>query len=364
MRLHDHSASDYNPAPAHGFEDQPTGADVILDPALIRKHFPYLSEKTVAVVHPRRCGWFSAQQLGMYLLERAKERGARLIAGRVNGVDVAGGRVQSVRVSGEAGARSISTRCFVNAAGPFLKDVGRMIEVDLPVFSERHIKVAFNDHLDIVSREAPLLIWTDPVVLPWSDEERAVLAQSDEDRRLLEEFPSGVHGRPEGGAGSHTLLILWTYDMDPVEPTFPITFDPQYPEIALRGMARMIPGLNAYFGKMPKFFADGGYYTKTRENRFLAGPLPVEGAYVIGAFSGYGLMAACGAGELLAAHLTGSPLPTTRRHSRWRDTQTRTIRNCWRIGEPRGSCRPHTITGSSYTPNTLRSTSVISCKVA
>jgi glycine/D-amino acid oxidase-like deaminating enzyme len=97
--------------------------------------------------------------------------------------------------------------------------------------------------------------------------------------------------------------------MDPVEPTFPITFDPQYPEIALRGMARMIPGLSAYFGKMPKFFADGGYYTKTRENRFLAGPLPVEGAYMIGAFSGYGLMAACGAGELLAAHLTGSPLP-------------------------------------------------------
>jgi glycine/D-amino acid oxidase-like deaminating enzyme len=35
----------------------------------------------------------------------------------------------------------------------------------------------------------------------------------------------------------------------------------------------------------------------------------VQGAYVIGALSGYGLMAACAAGELLADHLTGSPLP-------------------------------------------------------
>jgi glycine/D-amino acid oxidase-like deaminating enzyme len=35
----------------------------------------------------------------------------------------------------------------------------------------------------------------------------------------------------------------------------------------------------------------------------------VDGAHVIGALSGYGLMAACGAGELLAAHVTGGPPP-------------------------------------------------------
>ena len=71
----------------------------------------------------------------------------------------------------------------------------------------------------------------------------------------------------------------------------------------------MIPGLSAYFGKMPRCFVDGGYYTKTRENRFLACPLPAEGAYLIGALSGYGLMAAAGAAEMLADHITGSPLP-------------------------------------------------------
>ena len=301
----------YQPAPAHGFDDLPTGADVILDPALIQSVFPYLPEETVAVVHARRCGWFSAQQLGMHLLEQTKLRGAQLLNDRVAGVEVSGGRVQSVRLSS---GRAIATRYFVNAAGPFVSDVANMLGVDLPVYSERHVKIAFNDRHGIVPRDAPLLIWTDPQYLPWSDEERAELSRSEQDRKLLAEFPSGVHGRPEGGPGSTTVLLLWTYDADPIEPVWPIPYDPMYPEIALRGMAAMIPGLRAYFDRMPRFFVDGGYYTKTRENRPLICPLPVEGAYLIGALSGFGLMAACGAGELLAAHVTGSALPA---YARW-----------------------------------------------
>ena len=47
---------DYRPAPAEGWENQPDGADLILDEALLRESFPYLSEDTVAVLHARRCG--------------------------------------------------------------------------------------------------------------------------------------------------------------------------------------------------------------------------------------------------------------------------------------------------------------------
>ncbi len=308
-RIHASANSDYVPAPLHGFEEQPAGADVITDPSLIRRHFPYLAQDTVAVAQPRRAGWFSAQQLGMVLLERAKEHGVRLIAGRLEAIEPGGGRVRSVRVSAIGETLTIATPRFVNAAGPFVQDVARLLDIDLPVFSERHVKIAFNDHLGAFPREAGLLIWTDPVRLPWSDDERDMLAESSEHQYLLNEFPSGVHGRPEGGAGAQTVLLLWTYDAQPVEVTFPLKFDPNYPEIALRGMARMIPSLSAYFGKMPRCFVDGGYYTKTRENRFLACPLPVEGAYLIGALSGYGLMAAAGAAELLAAHVTGGSLP-------------------------------------------------------
>ena len=86
-------------------------------------------------------------------------------------------------------------------------------------------------------------------------------------------------------------------------------FDPHYAEVVLRGLSRMIPGLRAYFDKPPRPTVDGGYYARTQENRPLIGPLPVEGAYIIGALSGFGIMAACASGELLAAHLTGSELP-------------------------------------------------------
>jgi len=136
------------------------------------------------------------------------------------------------------------------------------------------------------------------------------LSGSDLHRHLLDELPPGVHGRPEGAAGSTTVLALWNYDVRPVEPTFPLEVDPSYPELVIRGMARMIPALGAQLGRLPRCIVDGGYYAKTRENRFLAGPLPVDGAYVIGALSGYGLMASNGAADLLADYICERPLPS------------------------------------------------------
>jgi glycine/D-amino acid oxidase-like deaminating enzyme len=307
-RLHDRPGSDYQPAPAESFETQPTGSDVITDRALIRRHFGWLADDTLALLHARRCGWFSGQQLGMYLLERARDKGVRVLEGRVERVDTAGGRVTAVQVSGAGGGHTVATPRIVVAAGPRLQSVGRLLGVELPVFCERHAKIAFNDSLGAMPRAAPLTIWTDPVRLPWSDDERAELTDS-EHRHLLDEFPAGVHGRPEGTGESQSVLLIWAYDLDPVEPTFPLRFDPGYPEIVIRGMSRVVPAIAAYLARLPRAFVDGGYYTKTRENRFLAGPLPIDGAYVIGALSGYGLMASNAAADLLAAHVTGAPLP-------------------------------------------------------
>ena len=89
VRIHASASSDYRPAPADGFEGQPAGADVITDPALIRRHFPWLAGDTVALLHARRCGWLSGQQLGMCMLERARDKGVRLVEGRVERVETA-----------------------------------------------------------------------------------------------------------------------------------------------------------------------------------------------------------------------------------------------------------------------------------
>jgi sarcosine oxidase, subunit beta len=332
LRRHRSSGGDYQPSPATGFEGQPTGTDVVTDPGLIRRHFSYLSEETVALLHARRCGWFSGQQLGMYMLERAREAGVRLIEGRVDAVETAGGRVTGARVSGGGGARIIGTPRFVNAAGPYVKAIGRLLDLEIPVFCERHAKVAFHDTQGVVPRHAPMMIWTDPVTLPWSAEEREELAQAEGLRHLLEEMPAGVHGRPEGGGDSPVMLGVWTYDVEPMEPRFPVEFDPAYAEIVIRGMTRLIPGLGAYLPRLPKHFVDGGYYTKTEENRLLSGPLPVEGAYVLGALSGYGMMSSNGAADLLADYIAERPLPRYApafRLDRYQDPAYRTLLARW-----------------------------------
>jgi glycine/D-amino acid oxidase-like deaminating enzyme len=312
LRVHDGQSgtAQYRPAPGHGYKDQPIGADLLLDRSLIRQHYPYLADDIIALLHARRCGWFSGQQLGMYLLDQARQHGATLISGRVTGVDVVQNRVAGVRVAQEGGEITVATRAFVNAAGPLLRPVGQMLGVDLPVFSERHLKIAFDDKLGVVGREAGLIICEDPITFDWSAEEREELAATDETRWLTEQFPAGVHMRPEGHGDSQTILVLWAYHLEPHPEVFPTPLDADFSEVAIRGIARLIPGLAAYTTRLPKVYMDGGYYTKTTENRCLIGPLPVDGAYVCGAYSGYGLMAACAGGELLAAHVAGGSLPS------------------------------------------------------
>lgn len=298
----------YPPRRTGGFESDLRGAELVLDPAVVRKKYPFIKDTAIAMLHVRRCGWLSAQQLGMYLLQQAKGADARFLTGRVSGVRVGKRGIESVQVTGEKDQMEISTRSFVIAAGPLLKQAGALIGMDFPVFNELHGKIAFNDPQGVIPRDVPLMIWTDPMKLPWTEEEREVLEGSDKTRWLLEEFPSGVHFRPEGGEGSQTILALWTYDIKPQEPVWPPVFDPEYAEIVLRGMSGMIPGLSVYLGKAGKPFVDGGYYCKTQENRPLIGPLPVNGAFVIGALSGFGIMASMAAGELLGNHVSGSAL--------------------------------------------------------
>ena len=47
----------------------------------------------------------------------------------------------------------------------------------------------------------------------------------------------------------------------------------------------------------------------TQENWPLVGPMGVNGAYVAGALSGFGTMAACMTGDLIARWLHGAELP-------------------------------------------------------
>ncbi|MGH8927105.1 MAG: NAD(P)/FAD-dependent oxidoreductase [Acidimicrobiia bacterium] len=282
------------------------GADLFGSGPLLRRHFPFLTDAANGGLHVRRAGWFSAQQLGRWMLDRATAEGCHLLRAEVSKVETTGGRVSRVMLSD---GTAIQTPVFVNAAGPMLGQVAGLLGIDLPIYSEVHIKVGFRDHLGVVPRDAPMVIWSDPQRIDWTADERRLLEEEGR-HDLLGEMPAACHGRPEGGLDSPWLLALWEYHRIIQEPVWPLPEDPLYPETVMRGMTTMVPGLARYRDRLPQPVVDGGYYTKTRENRPLIGPLPIEGAYVIGAFSGFGVMAAAAAGELIGRHVAEGSLPS------------------------------------------------------
>jgi len=181
LRIYRGNAQDphYIPAPREGYQNLPTGADLFLNSDLIQKYFPYLPKNVLGVLHVRRAGWLSAQQLGAYMLERARAHGIKVEMARVNHIEISHDKVQAIKLSN---SETIATRNFVNAAGPFASEVGAMLGLELPIYNHLHLKVALRDSLGVVPREAPLLIWNDPLTLPWGTEERQWLAEDPDTR--------------------------------------------------------------------------------------------------------------------------------------------------------------------------------------
>jgi glycine/D-amino acid oxidase-like deaminating enzyme len=331
-RLHATAASAYEPAQPRGFDSPVTGADIITDKNLILRHFPYLSPDTIAVAHVRRAGWLSAQQLGAVMLEAVRARGIKMLRGEVVGIGVKNGRASSVDVATGDGNIELDANDIIHAGGPHQKKLAALAGIDVPIVAERHCKVSFQDTRNAMPRDAPMMIWLDEQYLPFSDEEREALAEHDEAQHFLRKFPAGVHGRPDGATAT---LVLFNHHGDPVEPTFPLPDEPHYAEIALRGMATMVPALKDYNGRPSRPYIDGGYYMRTRENRPLIGPTAIEGLHISCGFGGFGVMAACAGGELVAAHIMQETLPAYAPAfllSRYEDPQYQALLETWGDG--------------------------------
>jgi glycine/D-amino acid oxidase-like deaminating enzyme len=240
------------------------------------------------------------------MLDQSKDQGLEILVDEIAAIEVSAGAIRSVSLTGGG---EIATEVVVDAAGPMAGNVATLAGVDLPLFSELHIKVAYRDHLRVVPRDAPMVIWSDTQHLDWTIEEQEALAEQGRDD-LLGEMPIFCHGRPEGGAGSPYLLGLWEYHGVVQEPSWPLPEDPLYPEVVVRGLTTMVPGFDVYRERLPQSVVDGGYYTKTRENRPLVGPAGPSGFHLMAGLSGFGVMVAAGAAELLGKHVTGTELPS------------------------------------------------------
>ena len=287
---------------------EPDSEDEISGDA-IPANFPWLSDEIRSVTHIRRGGDISGQQLGMYMLERIRKRGGRLLRGAVSSIDV--GRRFRLEIDQE---RVIEAEQIVNAAGPFANRIAGMLGESLPVTNLFQQKVAFEDRLGAIPRDMPFSIDLDAKTLSWTDEERALLAADSDLAWLTETMPGGTHCRPDGGPRGKWVKLGWAYNNQISEPQEDLAnepaSDPQFPEIVMRGAAAFIPALRPYIEEPPTRYSHyGGYYTMTDENWPLIGPMATNNAFMIAALSGFGSMSACAGGRLCAAWVTGGELP-------------------------------------------------------
>lgn len=288
----------------------PDGVDVMTSQALIRKTFPALSQDIRNVVHIRRGGDISGQQLGAWMLERVRDAGGRRLRGMVKRLET-GFRID---VQTDCGDVRVHADRLVNAAGPLVGDIAAMLGIELPVSNIFEQKIAFDDVLGAVPRDQPFSIDLDEQVLDFTDEERAMLREEPDLVWLTEAIHGGAHCRPEGGDHGSWVKLGWAYNHTPSEPQEELANEPlkddQFPEIVMRGISRLVPSLGDYIDQLPARRSHyGGYYTMTPENWPLVGPLDVDGAYVVGALSGFGSMSACAAGKICAEWVTGSERP-------------------------------------------------------
>ncbi|MGB5492093.1 MAG: FAD-dependent oxidoreductase, partial [Woeseiaceae bacterium] len=262
--------------------------DVISGGKDIQRRFPALADDIRNVVHIKRAGDISGQQLGAFMLARFREAGGRQLRGEVTSIE--GDKLHELLVDTGQDTLQVRADVIVNAAGPFANRVAQMLGTELPIKNVYQQKISFTDRLGVIPRDMPFSIDMDEKQLHWSDEERALLSDDPDVAWLTERLPPGTHCRPDGGVHGTSVKLGWAYNKTASEPQRELAdeaaIDPQFPEIVMRGAAALLPALSAYVDEPPSRFAHyGGYYTMTQENWPLIGPMGPENSYVVAALS-------------------------------------------------------------------------------
>jgi D-arginine dehydrogenase len=308
IRIHDGKGAAYQPPLSADWEAAPGGVDVLLDRDLIRQHHPYLDPAIAAILHIRRAGDISGQQLGQYMLEQIRAAGGRFVQARVTAI--ARGARFRLDVDVNGAAEAVSADILVNAAGPYAAHIAALHGEDLPIINVLQQKVAFPDKQRAISRQMPFAIDLDGQSIAWSAEERESLGADPALAPLLAPMPGNIHCRPDGGEGGQWIKLGWAYNASASAPSRDPVLDGNFPEVVVRAASRMLPALACYAGALPRERMHyGGFYPMTAENWPLIGAMRTPGAYVAGALSGYGTMSACAAGDLLARSVVGAELP-------------------------------------------------------
>ncbi len=214
-------------------------------------------------------GWFDAHALLQGFRRRARSTGVEERTGEVTGLDVAGSRVEAVRL---ADGSRIRTTWAVNAAGPRAAAVAGMAGIELPVRPRKR---------NVYHLAAPASLGAAPLTID----------------------PSGVYFRPEGPnfiAGFSPRSA----DLDP--DTLDLGVDrAAFESHVWPALAHRVPA----FDQLRLLDAWAGHYeVNTMDHNAIVGPHPaISNLLFANGFSGHGLQQAPAVGRGLAEWIaTGS----------------------------------------------------------
>jgi FAD-dependent oxidoreductase domain-containing protein 1 len=236
---------------------------ILLTPRELAERFPWMSIDGVALASLGLSGegWFDGYMLLQRLRALARDRGARLIAGEVVGIEMSSGRLASVVL---ADGGSVACGSVVDAAGPWAGAVAAMAGIALPVEARRRSVFVFEPQEPVVG--CPLVIDT-----------------------------SGAWFRPEGGG--FIAGIAPASDADIAD--LPLDVDRREFETRLwPALAGRVPAFDAV--RVTNSWA-GYYEVNTFDHNAIIGPHPdVTNFYFANGFSGHGIQQAPAVGRAIA----------------------------------------------------------------
>ena len=239
----------------------------------ILARFSYVSPSVLAATFRQRDGWLSCHETTQGF---AKGCDARFfINTKTTGIQTDKKGICAV----ETNRGILQTRIVVNAAGPFAGEIGRMVNLDLPLEPVRRQKVYITTSVDI-PQNAPFTV----------------------------DVNNNSYWRPEPGG----VIIGWVDSDEPVsQPSEKVHTDWEFPAIALDKVKRLTPLFQEIEKtvRQPDITTSAGFYVYTPDDQPLIGPVPeVPGFYVN---CGYwaGVMLSPQAGKRIADLVTGKMDP-------------------------------------------------------
>ena len=244
-----------------------------LEPDEILVRFPFVSPSVLGANFRQRDGWLSCHETTQGFAKGCTAR--FFINTKVSGIQTNDKGICRV----ETNRGIFQTPVVVNAAGPFAAEIGRMLDVELPLQPVRRQKV-FIKTAYAIPQDAPFTVDVD----------------------------NNSYWRPETGGA----ILGWVDSNEPVsQPSESVPVDWEFPAIALEKVKRLTPFFTEVEKtvRQPDMSTSAGYYIYTPDDQPLIGPVPeVPGFYVN---CGYwaGVMLSPQAGKRVADLVTGKMDP-------------------------------------------------------